>query len=111
MSISRPVDFDYIEEIKENEENDTHLEIPSHPLHIKAGTPSIRHPKSHRTVGNCQATSTVSCPFEYIDTSSMLCMEKNCEESKPIPKKTPSDSILQSIRESLETIKNKKNNK
>jgi hypothetical protein len=93
-----PVQFDYIENIY----ND--VDIPSQPLHIQSGHTPIRHPKSHRTVGNCQAT--ISCPFEYIDTSSMCIVSKECEKIE-----TKSDHLLQAIRESLEVIKKKKDGK
>jgi hypothetical protein len=93
------ITFEYIDDTPTS----SMLEIPSQPLHIKAGTSLIRHPKSHRTVGNCQATSTMDCPFEYIDSLSSLCIEKNGDHEDC--KETPSDYILQSIRESLDTIK------
>lgn len=97
-TIKQPIQFDYIENIY----ND--VEIPSQPLHIQAGHTPIRHPKSQRTVGNCQAT--ILCPFEYIDSSTMCIVSKDCEKIE-----TKSDHLLQAIRESLELIKKKKNGK
>jgi hypothetical protein len=98
-TIQSSITFEYIDDTPDT----SMVEIPSQPLHIKAGTSLIRHPKSHRTVGNCQATSSIDCPFEYIDSSTSLCIDKNGDQVEC--KETPSDYILQSIRKSLDIIK------